>query len=376
MPKVALFFTWDVSLEVWQEKGLLQREVKFYEELAHKGVGVTFLTWGGVQDIEIGKSLRGIETVPIYTCMKRPSNKMLRAIVSLYAPWAVRREIKGADIVKTNQMWGGWCPVLAKVIFRKPLLVRTGFELYQFTRKQHGYARQVFIWFLSAVVYRAANLIHLATDDDRAFVKKHFKVPDSKIKIMPNWIDTELFCPQQVEEKENHILFVGRLTAQKNLEELIKAVSGTEWTLDIVGDGELKGALEALAQRSGAKVNFLGYCPNDRLPALYNRYPVYILPSLYEGNPKTLLEAMACGRAVIGADVGGISSVIEDGVTGLLCGTHAQSQREAIDKLMKDKMLRQRLGAAARRQIEEKQTIERLVNDELASYRFLQEAGS
>jgi glycosyltransferase involved in cell wall biosynthesis len=80
----------------------------------------------------------------------------------------------------------------------------------------------------------------------------------------------------------------------------------------------------------------MGVVPNNEMPAVLNRYRYYILPSLHEGMPKTLLEAMACGLVCIGTDVEGINNIIEDNVNGCLAkGTDPQFLAEAINRATK-----------------------------------------
>ncbi len=367
---LALFMTWDISLSIWKDKGLLQREVKLYKALAAKGVDVTFLSWGGDEDSKIAASLRPeIKTISLYNHIPRPKNKALRALASLLVPFYLRKQLKGVDILKTNQMWGGWVAAIAGLILRKPLIARCGFELYDFTRRQnHNALRCAFIWVISRFTYGVAKHICVATREDKTFVTKHFRQVDKKISIHPNWIDTQFFAPQDVDKKENHILFVGRLSEQKNLPMLIDALRGSDLTLDIVGSGELKAALEKQAVTNNVKVNFLGALPNDELPAIYSSSPIFVLPSHYEGNPKTLLEAMACGAAVIGTDVSGIASVIEHGQSGLLSAPNSGALKGAINCLMVDSELRARLGKNARDQIVKTQTLDSLLDKELKLY--------
>ena len=376
MVRVALFFTWDVSLALWQEKGLLQREVRFYRELARRGVDVTFLTWGGAEEEALAAEMPEINVVPLYKYLPRPKNKALRGLLSLAAPWAAREALRRTDIIKTNQMWGGWCAVIAKLMFGKRMVSRCGYELYQFTVKQgHSWPRRAFIWAISFMTYRVADLVCVATAEDKDFVVAHFGVKAEKIDIRPNWIDTDVFRPMVEAQKDGRVLYVGRLNAQKNLEALVDAAANGNWPLDIVGEGELKEALRARAAAAGADVTFMGAVPNTDLPGIYNRYPVYVLPSHYEGNPKTLLEAMACGRAVVGADAPGIASVIEDGRDGVLCAKDADGLRAGIARVMNDAPLRAALGAEARRKIERTQTIGALIDKEIESYQSLVKSG-
>ena len=261
--KLVLFFTWDVSLKLWKERGLLEREVKLYERLADQGIDVTFFSWGNEEDLDIAKTLKNIRVIPLYTRLPHPQNKALRALTSLFLPWVARAEIKNADLLKTNQMWGGWCAALSKLLFRKPLLVRTGFELYQFTLKQnHGALRRGFIWLISKITYACADRIHLATPEDKDFVMRIFQQPAEKIVIQPNWIDADVFAPQKTKIKDNTVLYVGRLTQQKNLKILIDAIADTDFALDIIGSGELRSELENYAAHKKADVFFLGNFPN------------------------------------------------------------------------------------------------------------------
>ena len=113
-------------------------------------------------------------------------------------------------------------------------------------------------------------------------------------------------------------------------------------------------------------MKFLGTKANDELPAIYAECDIFVLPSLYEGHPKALLEAMSCGMAVVGAEVPGIAEVIEDGETGALCGTDATSIRATLSGLARDSDRRARLGAGARRYIERTLSLDLTVDRELA----------
>src|SRR3546814_4813955 len=105
----------------------------------------------------------------------------------------------------------------------------------------------------------------------------------------------------------------------------------------MVGDGDLRATAEREAARRGVKARLHGNLPHQNLPEMINAGRIFVLPSSYEGHPKTLLEAMACGAAVIGTDVPGIREVIEDGRTGLLCAPTAAALRDAIERLLSDR---------------------------------------
>jgi glycosyltransferase involved in cell wall biosynthesis len=84
--------------------------------------------------------------------------------------------------------------------------------------------------------------------------------------------------------------------------------------------------------------------------------------------PKTLLEAMACGLAVIGTNIDGTREVIKHGENGILCETDPKSIREAIVRVMEDEGLKQTLGINARKTIEQRFSLEKLTDKELGLY--------
>jgi glycosyltransferase involved in cell wall biosynthesis len=203
-----------------------------------------------------------------------------------------------------------------------------------------------------------------------SFVVDTFDVAPQKISIFPNLIDTELFNLKEKNDiYNNRIVFVGRLNIQKNLFSLIEASKKAGVGLDLVGFGELKTELQNFSKHINADVRHLGTCSNSQLPFLLASYPIFILPSFYEGNPKALLEAMSCGKAVIGTDVAGIREIIKDGENGILCDIHSDSIASAICRLVNDSHLRKRLGDNARRYIIENCYVNKIRDAEMNIYR-------
>ena len=164
---------------------------------------------------------------------------------------------------------------------------------------------------------------------------------------------------------------MGRFNFAKNLESLIEALPGTGFGLDMVGTGEGKQALEQLVEKHGADVRFLGRIPQEELPAKLGQYRYFILPSRYEGMPKALLEAMACGLCCIGTEVTGIREVIHHGETGLLIpGIEANTIRASLEQIRGYDATA--LGSAARDYIVEHHSIEGLAKLEMAVMREIQ----
>jgi glycosyltransferase involved in cell wall biosynthesis len=149
------------------------------------------------------------------------------------------------------------------------------------------------------------------------------------------------------------LIYVGFLRHEKGLEYLINSVPavdravGKKTVLDIVGNGEIEAELRDLVTSLDLqdRVNFLGYIPmGDRLSALYQQADIFVLPSVSEGTPRVLLEAMANGLPVIATRVGGIPFTIEDGGNGLLIEPKdSEAIVAAVARIAIDQALRARI---------------------------------
>jgi glycosyltransferase involved in cell wall biosynthesis len=133
----------------------------------------------------------------------------------------------------------------------------------------------------------------------------------------------------------------------------------------------LKEKLENFAEEKKVAVNFLGTISNSSLPEILNRYEIFILPSLYEGMPKTLLEAMSCGLACIATNVPGSHEVVGNNYSGLLSETSPESLRKNIQELKNNRELQKKLGENARRFILENFSLSTQINKEINIYEKL-----
>jgi len=366
-----LFFTYGVSLRTWTETGLLDREIILYKKLIENGLRVTFITYGEESDYQYRDKLGNIKIIPFYAFIKKPSNKIIRFIQSFFLPFILKEQLKQADIFKTNQMSMTWGPLLSKLIFKKKLIVRCGFEWYKtLLQKPHSILLKYFVYITEWISYRNADAIILTSEIDKKYVIATFKVKhNNKIKVIPNYIDTGTFKPiNDIKKKKDSLVFVGRLSKEKNLFNLFEAIKESKYILDIIGDGELKDELKDYSLKNQIKVNFLSIISNNKIPEILNQYEVFILPSYYEGNPKALLEAMSCGLAVIGTDLEGINNIIRHKDHGYLCKTDSKSIRYAINIVMEDKLLRKRMGAQARKFVISHCSIDEIVKRELEFY--------
>lgn len=342
---IAVFFTHAVSLDLWERRGMFSREVRFYQELADRVGEVWFFTYGrddtDYQD-RLGPNIRVFpKRLPIPNLL-----------YDLLLPFLYWNQLRQADIVRIHQMAGAIPVLIAHWTMNKPLIVRCGYQWSVFLSRQRAFKiKQWIVARIESVTYHAAKMIIVATPSDAEHVKQSYKIATEKIHVISNYVDTNLFKPLMIEKKPRSICFVGRLEPQKNLMNLVEAVQGTNAHLVFYGEGSLRNELEQHAQELNVRANFRGKIANDELPAALNACELFILPSLYEGNPKVLLEAMACGLPVIGTNVEGIREIIEDGENGILCEPSTESIHEALKRLMNDPATQQRLGGSARQTI-------------------------
>lgn len=181
-----------------------------------------------------------------------------------------------------------------------------------------------------------------------------------------------------IEADEVVLGFVGRLVEIKRVDLLLRALSqarsdGRRLRLLVVGDGELRPRLEALAHELGTAdaVSFLGY--RRDLPAIAAATDIAVLASANEGTPVALIEAAAAGIPAVATRVGGVGDVVTPETGVVVEPGDAEALAVAITALAGDREWRERLGAAARKRALRRYSAERLVADVEALYdRLLQ----
>ena len=130
----------------------------------------------------------------------------------------------------------------------------------------------------------------------------------------------------------------------------------------------LRPVLEQLVEADNLDVTFLGTVPNEELPLLLNRSQVFVLASHYEGNPKVLFEAMACGVPVIATQVPGVDGVLVHGETAFLCGTSATELHNALEEVLSNSILRNQLIENGLGYVRTHRSLDRVVEQEFSVF--------
>ncbi|MDH5684558.1 MAG: glycosyltransferase family 4 protein, partial [candidate division WOR-3 bacterium] len=159
---------------------------------------------------------------------------------------------------------------------------------------------------------------------------------------------------------------------QKNLIALLEALKALPYELTIIGKGSMRKELQKKAEADNINVRFINSVSHLKLPEILNQHETFILPSLYEGTPKALLEAMSCGLPVIGTDIKGINDIIEHKKNGYLCDTSASSIKEGILELLGNKTVQERISINARRTILKNFSIEVGLDKEKGIYQNIE----
>ena len=249
----------------------------------------------------------------------RPWRVLLLPLFLLSFARAARRASRGADVVHAH-----WLPsAVAGLATGKPLVLQAWGSDVEFAKR---------LPWLFRPLLRRARVVVCASSSLAADVRA---LGAKDVRVIPSGIDipADVGAP----EEPPHVLYVGRLSEEKGIHELVGAAAGLP--LVVVGDGPLRDLVPST----------VGFVPHDGLGQYYERAAVVCVPSRREGYGVTAREAMAYGRPVVTTGVGGLADAIDDGVTGLVVPQgDIVALRAALEQLLADSALRNRLGAAGR----------------------------
>lgn len=230
---------------------------------------------------------------------------------------------------------------------------------------------------LEEKVAEASARIIVSTELEKKSLQDYYGVPGSKIVVLPPGVDTNLFHQRSKDESRSRlnlpeekriILFVGRIDPIKGLTNLVASVHQLvrlhpdfeENFLVLLVGGQVHSRafwqqpevirVKRMIERKGLSccVKFLGAKPHRQLIYYYSAADVVVLPSAYESFGLVIMEAMACGRAVLASRVGGLKFLVENEKTGMLFANKNRRQlSQKLWLLLQDSELRKKLGAEA-----------------------------
>jgi len=208
-----------------------------------------------------------------------------------------------------------------------------------------GVSRRAF-----AAALRAAHAVGVRGRHSARILEAH-GIPAERIFSPPNLYDPDAYAPDPAVPKDVDVLFVGNLVAVKRLDRLLAAVAlladrRPDLRVSLVGDGVLRGELEALSQRLGlsGRVRFEGARPFEEVVRWLRRARLMVMTSEMEGLPQAMVEAMSCGVPVVITETGDVTTLARHGENAwIVPAPTAEAFAEAIDRLLGDAALHRRL---------------------------------
>lgn len=211
---------------------------------------------------------------------------------------------------------------LAGLLKRKPVILHI-----------HGYRdRSVsgfFKYHLQNFIIRLGYSKIICSDELASSAIKKLGVKESKIEVVNSGVDLKKFMPERKDKESKKIfLFVGRLVSVKGLDCLLKAIkilkdkNKTDFELWLVGEGSKEQELKLFTDANNlANVKFLGKITPDKIQDIYGAADFFVLPSMSEGHPLVLLEAMASGLPVIASDITNLKELVSESAGGFVFNT-------------------------------------------------------
>ena len=336
-----------------------------------------------------------------------PSDERLRpAWDALSRDLAMAIETTDADLVHCHTWYSHLGGILVKKAYGIPLVVTTHSlePLRPWKREQLGGGYELSSWVERSAI-ESADAVIAVSQDTRRDVLRLFDVAPERVAVIHNGIDTEFFTADPgidqlvahgVDPAIPYVLFVGRITRQKGIAHLVRAVRQLDRGIAVVlaagqpDTPELAAEIEAgviAAQQEGHRVAWIPeMLSREAVRQFYSHAALFVCPSVYEPFGIINLEAMACGRAVVATAIGGIPEVVIDGKTGILVPVELSSDEPmsptdpdrfatdlaaAVTSLMSDPARRASMGAAGRKRAVEQFSWSSIADRTLELYRGL-----
>lgn len=293
-----------------------------------------------------------------------------------------------ADLVHLHTWYSHFGGILAKLNYGIPMVltVHSLEPLRPWKREQLGGGYDFTVW-LEKTAIEMADAVIAVSQETKADILRLFQVDERNVPVIHNGIDLDeyrrvdrpdVLAKHGIAADKPFVLFVGRITRQKGIIHLVRAIehldpgtqvvlcAGAPDTPEIAA--EMQAAVAVAKAKHGDVIWIESMLPAEEKIALYSHAEIFCCPSIYEPFGIINLEAMACETAVVASAVGGIKEVVVPGETGLLIlleqetggnfealnpQQYARDLAEGINHLMRDQPLRNRMAAAGRKRAED-----------------------
>ena len=321
--------------------------------------------WTNVYDFGIAEE--------IYNLDKITAKRMFSLILLFFQSFFFLKELKPAIIHTHSPDLGFVCSFAAR-LYRIPI-INTCHGVTFADERYSSVKRMVEKFFLKYAFF--STIITVDKTTLPVLNNAHIR----NVMYIPNGVDTNFFIPNPENHKEEILtfLFVGRLENQKGINYLIEAVnllvsSQKNFKVLIVGEGSLSNTLQLQVRKYQLEnfIFFIGKKDKAQLREYYQQADVFVLPSLWEGFPLTILEAWASGVAVIATKVNGIPVICTDKKNALLISKEdTQELSIAMKTLLNDRKLTESLGQQGRELVSKYFSWQKITDETLKVYNSL-----
>lgn len=302
----------------------------------------------GIRHISLPSSTRGMD--------------LLADLRTMRELWRVLKELK-PDILHTHNPKPG---VYGRVLGRLagvPIVINTVHGLY--ASPDSSILKRVIVYSLEAIASRFSNVELIQNPEDFELLKRLRIVPAERLRLLGNGVNLDRFNPRSAEKSRKRIRdelgltddevaigFVGRLVAEKGIDELVAAaeILGSRATVLVAGPDDLSKSdavtAEVVERGRAAGIRFVGM--REDIDAFYGALDVFVLPSYREGFPRAAMEAAASGLPLVVSNIRGCRQVVTDGLNGRLVPVgDAQALALALRELVESEDLRIEMGRAS-----------------------------
>jgi starch synthase len=294
-----------------------------------------------------------------------------------------------ADLVHCHTWYSHFGGILAKLNYGIPFVITVHSlePLRPWKREQLGGGYDFSLW-IEKTSLEMADAIIAVSSETKGDIERLFEVNPNRVRVIHNGIDleeyrkvdsTDALKRHGINPDKPYLLFVGRIARQKGIVYLVRAIQFMDPGFQIVLCAgapdtpeiaiEMQKAIEQAKAKRSDIIWIEEMVDRSAVIELYSHAAVFCCPSIYEPFGIINLEAMACGTAVVASAVGGIKEVVVNGETGFLVPLEQMKESpfepidpeefsrdlaEKINRLMKDRHLREKFGKAGRKRVEEK----------------------
>lgn len=364
-------------------------------------IGLDIRTFGDQAEADAGFRVRGYGAI---AAAEAADARMRPALTALARDLAMASDPVAADVVHCHTWYTHLGGLLVKHAYALPLVITVHSlePLRPWKREQLGGGYDLSTW-VERTALESADAVIAVSQGTRADVLRLFDVRDERLHVIHNGIDADFYRPDPatdvldrhgVDRSAPYLLFVGRITRQKGIVHLVRALRHVDPGIGAVlcagqpDTPEIAAEMEEAVAEARTRRSNLVWIPEMLSRAdvrqLYGHAAVFVCPSVYEPFGIINLEAMACERPVVASAVGGIPEVVVDGETGVLVPVTLRTDdpmrpvdpaafeadlASAVNRLVADAPLRERMGRAGRARAVERFSWEAIAEQTVDLYR-------